>query len=115
MSPVTPSVKRSHLGSFPMFSNGKTAMEAFSDNGADGVHHFQTLKPAKSTSKTAAMEAARTPKEVLRARGWDATVPCEGSKGRSELVASGRSGQGLGDAACRNSICGVYVPFGRSM
>ena len=42
-----------------MFSNGKTAMEAFSDNGADGVHDIQTPKPAKSTSKTAAMEAAR--------------------------------------------------------
>ena len=57
-----------------MFSNGRTAMEAFSDNGADG-HHFQALKPARSASKTAAMEAARTPKEVLRARGWDARCP----------------------------------------
>jgi hypothetical protein len=44
-----------------MFSNGKTAMEAFSDNGADGVHDFQTPKPAKSTSKPAAVEAVRTP------------------------------------------------------
>src|SRR6476659_446364 len=107
MSSVTPSVKRSHLGSFPMFSNGKTAMEAFSDNGADGVHHFQALKPARSTSKTAAMEAARTPKEVLRARGWDATVPCEGSKGRSEVVAPGRSGRGARLGVCRNMMCGV--------
>src|SRR5262245_24592657 len=91
MSSVTPSVKRSHLGSFPMFSNGKTAMEAFSDNEVDGVHHFQAVKPASSASKTAAMEAARNPRGVLRQRGWDATEPCEGSKGRSGVVASGRS------------------------
>src|SRR4029077_11253066 len=110
MSSVIPSVKRSHLGSFTMFSNGKTAMEAFSDNEVDGVHHFQAVKPASSASKTAAMEAARNPRGVLRQRGWDATAPCEGSKGRSEFIASGRSGQGLGDAARRNSICGVYVP-----
>ena len=64
-----------------MLSNGKTAMDAFSDNGVDGTHHLQALKPASSTSKTAIMEAARTPKEVLRARGRDATEPCEGSEG----------------------------------
>src|SRR5262245_16299906 len=115
ISSVMPSAKRSHVESLPMLSNGKTAMEAFSDNGADGVHHFHALKPARNTSKTAAMEAARIPKEVLRARGWDATEPCEGSKGRSGVVASGRSSRVPGAAGCRNSICGVYLPFGRSM
>src|SRR5262245_9133221 len=75
MSSVIPSAKRSHLGSFPMLSNGKTAMDAFSDNGVDGTHHLQALKPASSTSKTAIMQAARNPKGVLRA--WDATGPCE--------------------------------------
>jgi hypothetical protein len=68
-----------------MLSNGKTAMDAFSDNGVDGTLHLQALKPASSTSKTAIMEAARTPTEALGARGWDATDPCEGSKGRSHL------------------------------
>src|SRR5262245_15255853 len=102
MSSVIPSAKRSHLGSFPMLSNGKTAMDAFSDNGVDGTHHLQALKPASSTSKTAIMEAARTPKGVLRARGWDATGPCEGSKRRSGVV----SGQELGGVACRSLIWG---------
>jgi len=52
-----------------MFSNGKTAMEAFSDNEVDGVHHFQAVKPASSASKTVAVEAARNPKGVLCQRG----------------------------------------------
>jgi hypothetical protein len=51
-----------------MFSNGKTAIEALSDNGVDGVHHLQAPKPASSTNKTAIMEAAGTPKDVLRER-----------------------------------------------
>src|SRR6478672_1091330 len=98
MSSVIPSAKRSHLGSFPMLSNGKTAMDAFSDDGVDGTHHLQALKPARSTSKMAIMKAARTLKGVLRARGWDATETCEGSKGRSEVVASSRSSRAPGVA-----------------
>ena len=43
-----------------MLSNGKTAMDAFSDNGVEETHHLQALKPARSTSKTAIMKAAQT-------------------------------------------------------
>src|SRR4029078_1375982 len=110
MSSVIPSAKRSHLDSFPMFSNGKTAMEAFSDNDVDGVHHFQAVKPASSTSKTAAMEAARNPRGVLRQWGWGASRSCEGRGDRSGIVVFGRSGQGPGVAGRENSMCGVYVP-----
>ena len=52
-----------------MFSNGKTAIEAFSDDGADGAHHLQAAKPASSASKTAIVEAARNPTDVLREAG----------------------------------------------
>src|SRR6476661_4743667 len=65
MSSVIPSAKRSHLESLPMLSNGKTAIEAFSDNGVDEFNHLQVLNPA-NTSKTATMEAARNPKGVFR-------------------------------------------------
>jgi len=41
-----------------MFSNGKTATEAFSDNGADGVHHRHAVKPARSKAKAEIMPAA---------------------------------------------------------
>ena len=46
MSSVTPSANRFHFGSLPMFSNGKTAIEAFSDSGAAELNHRQAPKPA---------------------------------------------------------------------
>src|SRR4029453_9048671 len=98
MSSVTPSAKRSHLGSFPMFSNGKTAMEAFSDSGVDKVHHHQAVKPANSASKTAIVETDRTLKCVLREKGCEATGPCERPRRRSRDVAFGLSGRGPGVA-----------------
>src|SRR6476620_4977814 len=82
MSSEIPSVKRSHLGSFPMFSNGKTAMEAFSDNEVDGVHHFQAVKPASSTSKTVAMEAARNPRGV----GVDPELGCSVDPAKDQVL-----------------------------
>ena len=47
---------------------GQELVKAFSDNEVDGVHHFQAVKPASSASKTAAMEATRNPRGVLRQR-----------------------------------------------
>src|SRR6185437_7942516 len=59
MSSVIPSAKRSHLGSLPMLSNGKTAMDAFSGSGANEFHRCQAPKPASSKSKMAMIEAPR--------------------------------------------------------
>ena len=58
-----------------MLSNGKTAMDAFSDNGVDGTHHLQALKPARSTSKTAIMKAAQDSEGSLASTGLACNRP----------------------------------------
>src|SRR6476620_1879965 len=109
MSSVIPSAKRSHLESLPMLSNGKTAIEAFSDNGVNEFNHLQVLNIA-STSKTATMEAARNPRGVLGERARDATGPCAGSRRRSRVVTSGRSSRGPGMHAVETRFVGCKCP-----
>ena len=81
MSSVIPSARRSHLGSAPILSKGKTATDGLSGSDGPEFQYCNPQRPAAMISTAAA------------------NISC--------LMGAARSGRGSSVGACLNSMCGV--------